>query len=120
MNDTDDDPLDGWREKYDGDPFKVFQSSAWGKSPFKKMFFRLLGYIKGQNEETRKIEMTKPVTVRHEKKKTLEMCFWVGSKWEDKDMPRPEDERVYFQEMKDIVVYIRSKRSILAHSKHFC
>ena len=36
-----------------------------------------------------------------------EMCIWAGTKWADRDLPQPKDDKIYFQRMKRLVVYVK-------------
>ena len=57
-------PFDDWKEKYNGDPYKVMADPRFKELKESKMFFRLFGYILGANDRNEKIPMTKPVTGR--------------------------------------------------------
>lgn len=69
--------------------------------------------ISGVNEAYETIEMSTPVL----KKRTLvdeenhlediQMCFWTGSEWQDKELPKPVKEGVEIVEMPEMYVYVR-------------
>ncbi len=40
-------------------------------------------------------------------KAKVEACIWAGSKWQSREMPKPKSNKVYFQMMKKIRVYVR-------------
>ena len=87
------DPMNGWQEKYDNDPFKAMSSSAWKKQASSKMFMKLFKYISGANSMGQEINMTTPVPTKHIPKgndvEEQQMCFWLGTPWQNKEAPQP-------------------------------
>lgn len=72
------------------------------KSVSSKGFNVLAGYIFGGNEENKKIAMTTPVTM--DLKDTMTMRFLVPSKYAREELPKPNDERIEFEEMPERIV----------------
>ncbi|XP_063059775.1 heme-binding protein 2 [Engraulis encrasicolus] len=76
-------------------------------------FRRLFQYISGSNEDGVKIEMTAPVLVRiPEETKMWEpavytLSFLLPSAYQD-NPPAPTNDKLYFTEMPDMEVYVRS------------
>ncbi|XP_041718720.1 heme-binding protein 2 [Coregonus clupeaformis] len=76
-------------------------------------FGRLFKYITGYNEAGVNIDMTTPVTVKIEEKKRMwqssvfTLNFLLPSDYQ-MTPPQPSDDRVYFTEMPDMKVYVRS------------
>ncbi|XP_036409140.1 heme-binding protein 2 [Megalops cyprinoides] len=76
-------------------------------------FRRLFKYITGANENGQKIDMTAPVLVKmQEDRKLLQssvytLSFLLPSAYQA-NAPKPTDEKVYFTDMADTMVYVRS------------
>lgn len=102
-------------KKYDGFEVRQYEPAIFTsveldsgsyKSVSSKGFNVLAGYIFGGNEKNQKIAMTTPVTMDLEKKMT--MRFLVPSKYAMEELPKPNDERIEFEEMpKRVVAAIR-------------
>lgn len=79
----------------------IFTSVALDSGSYKsvssKGFNVLAGYIFGGNERNEKISMTTPVTM--DLKDTMTMRFLVPSKYAKEELPKPNDQRVEFEEM---------------------
>lgn len=60
-------------------------------------FSKLAGYIFGGNEDSQKISMTSPVTMK-EKNDSAVMSFMIPSKWEKKELPDPNSEEINFEQ----------------------
>lgn len=104
------DPMNGWEADFNNDPFAAMGSGKWEIQPISRMFQKLFAFIAGLNSEQVEVEMTRPVTVFHQPsadgKETQEMCFWLGSKWQDSP-PQPSSQEVYIQERPLIRAYAR-------------
>ncbi len=61
-------------------------------------FNNVFNYISGQNQEHTKISMTTPV-VTYEENDTLVTGFYVPSKYDKGNVPKPSDEKVFINEM---------------------
>lgn len=72
------------------------------KSVSSKGFNVLAGYIFGGNEKNEKIAMTTPVTM--DLQDTMTMRFLVPSKYAKEELPKPNDQRIEFEEMPERVV----------------
>ena len=107
------DPMNNWQTKYDNNPFMAMSKPAWERQPMNKMFMRLYKYIIGLNEDNIEIDMTRPVTTqmtqqRRSRTYDEEMCFWLGSKYDqDRDPPRPIDRQVTIEERPEMTFYVR-------------
>ena len=60
-------------------------------------FSKLAGYIFGGNEDSQKISMTSPVTMKEEKDSSV-MSFMVPSRWKKEDLPAPNNQDIRFEE----------------------
>jgi len=116
------DPMNGWQEKFDNNPLAAMAASKQvnkkDKAPRNRMFMRLFKYILGVNSEGEEIEMTTPVPTTHFAKLTAsgeavddledqEMCFWLGTPWQDTQAPQPIKDNVYVTEKPKLLVYVR-------------
>jgi len=85
------DVMNGWQKKYDNNPMRAMSSRGWKKQASSKMFMKLFKYISGANSMGEEIEMTTPVPTKHtpkgEDKEDQQMCFWLGSEWQNKPAP---------------------------------
>jgi len=85
------DVMNGWQEKYDNNPLRAMSSRGWKKQASSKMFMKLFKYISGANSMGVEIDMTTPVPTKHTStgndKEEQQMCFWLGSKWQNKPAP---------------------------------
>lgn len=86
--------MNGWQQKYDNDPLKAISSSGWKKQASSRMFMKLFKYISGANSMGKEVDMTTPVPVKHTPTGNVfanmeeqQMCFWLGSQWQDKSAP---------------------------------
>ena len=81
------------------------------KAPSSAMFKKLFRYIIGVNSLSAEISMTKPVSnkihIMEKDQHEHEMCFWLGSPWQDKELPLPIDKDVYIQKRETMEVYVR-------------
>lgn len=75
------------------------------------MFRKLFKYIIGVNTEAAEIEMTRPVTTKRTRlvlnREKHEMCFWTGSEWENRQLPKPIKDDVYIQNREPLQVFVR-------------
>ena len=107
------DPMNNWQTMYDNNPFMAMSKTAWKRRPMNKMFMRLYKYIIGLNEDNIEIDMTRPVTtkmIQQRRSRTYdeEMCFYLGSKYDqDRDPPRPIDRQVMIEERQEMTFYVR-------------
>ena len=107
------DPMNNWQTIYDNNPFMAMSKSAWERKPMNKMFMRLYKYIIGLNEDNIEIDMTRPVTTKMTQQRRSrtydeEMCFWLGSKYnQDRDPPRPIDRQVTIEERQEMTFFVR-------------
>lgn len=60
-------------------------------------FSKLGGYIFGGNEDSKKISMTSPVTMKEENDSSV-MSFMVPSRWKKEDLPAPNNQEIRFEE----------------------
>ena len=79
-----------------------------------KMFMRLYKYIIGLNEDNIESDMTRPVTTkmmaqRRSRTYDEEMCFWLGSKYDQigREPPRPIDRQVTIEDRNEMTFYVR-------------
>lgn len=75
-----------------------------------KMFKSLYQYIIGFNAEFMEIDMTSPVVTKRTikeagKTEDLEMCFYGGSRFDDRSMPAPKKSELYLKEAEEQYVY---------------
>lgn len=89
-------------------------SVDWENLPMNKMFMKLYKYIIGLNEGNKEIQMTRPVTTkltqsRRSRLYDEEMCFWLGSEYNNsrKEPPRPIDRKVSIIERDEIRVFVK-------------
>ena len=85
---------------------------SWKSKPQNKMFMRLYKYIIGLNEDNDEIDMTRPVTTkmipqRRSRTYDEEMCFWLGSYYDDRDPPRAIDRQVTIEDRDEMTFYVR-------------
>jgi len=115
VKNTDEDPYEDWRQRFDGDGRRaMMQISAEEKRKGKQkkgMFMRLFKYILGVNSEATEIDMTTPVTTKRTKlalnREKHQMCFWTGSEWANKELPKPIKDDVYFETRKPMQVFVK-------------
>merc|ERR1712223_1319195 len=114
VKNVDEDPYENWRSRFDNDGRRaMMQISAEEKRKGEKkgMFMKLFKYILGVNIEATEIEMTTPVTTKRTKmalnREKHQMCFWTGSEWEDKELPKPIKDDVYFETRKPMQVFVK-------------
>jgi len=102
------DPMKDWREKYDT-PILAMSDKKWKKGPSSKMFMKLFKYILGVNQAATEIEMTRPVltsvVATENNLVDQEMCFWLGSPYENAEAPQPIDKSVTIEERPSMVFY---------------
>jgi len=114
------DPMNGWQQKYDNDPLKAMSSSAWKNQASSKMFMKLFKYISGANSMAEEVKMTTPVPTKHTsikvnvllepQKEEQQMCFWLGTPWQNKKAPQPLGKDAVTTEVvqgKGIKVFVR-------------
>ncbi|CAJ1075283.1 heme-binding protein 2 [Xyrichtys novacula] len=77
-------------------------------------FWRLYGYITGENHEGKNIEMTSPVLVEILKNGVYKMSFLLPSEFQ-RNPPKPTDKKVYLIDMPGKIVYVRSFGGWLTH-----
>jgi len=113
VKNMDEDPYENWRQRFDNDGRRaMMQISAEEKRKEKKgMFMKLFKYIIGVNSEATEIDMTTPVTTKRTKlalnREKHQMCFWTGSEWENKELPKPIKDDVYFETRKPMQVFVK-------------
>lgn len=79
------DPLIGWQEKFEENPFKLFVSDTWKNSAIYKMHEKVKGYLYGVNSEVKKFSELHPILVFHKptspqfERQTL--CAWLGDEY---------------------------------------
>ncbi|TRY61358.1 hypothetical protein TCAL_01798 [Tigriopus californicus] len=118
-----DDPFKGWQEKFD-DAFQarsnimreIKQSykksgSRTDEKCYYRMFKSLYQYIIGFNAEFMEIDMTSPVVTKRTikeagKTEDIEMCFYGGSRFDDRNMPAPKKSELYLKEAEEQYVYV--------------
>jgi len=105
------DPMNGWEQKYNNNPFVAMSDGDWKDTPTSKMFMKLFKYISGVNTEYKEIAMTIPVTTAHVAKdngmETVTMCFWLGTPWQKVKPPAPIEKDVYIQNRQAMKVYVK-------------
>jgi len=82
------------------------------EAPLVRAFRRLFKYIDGGNEQGAKVEMTSPVVLKEDQAGTwasnvYTMSFLLPSEHQQK-APTPTDAQVYFTDMPEMKVYVRS------------
>ena len=81
------------------------------KGEKKGMFMKLFKYILGVNIEATEIEMTTPVTTKRTKmalnREKHQMCFWTGSEWEKKELPKPIKDDIHFETREPMQVFVK-------------
>merc|ERR1712223_2146881 len=113
VKNVDEDPYENWRSRFDNDGRRaMMEISAEEKRKEKKgMFMKLFKYIIGVNSEATEIDMTTPVTTKRTKlalnREKHQMCFWTGSEWENKELPKPIKDDVYFETRKPMQVFVK-------------
>jgi len=102
------DPMRNWQENYDT-AREAMQGKNWKKGPSSKMFMKMFKYILGVNKDATEIEMTRPVLTSvlatENNLVDQEMCFWLGTPWENKEAPQPIDKSVTIQEKPSMIFY---------------
>jgi len=108
------DPMNGWQEKYDNNPYEAMAERKYKSDdrPSNKMFMRMFRYIQGVNSEYKEIKMTIPVPTTHiptsDKMEKQQMCFWLGSKYRNEEPPLPvPGQKVDIRKEKGFNVYVR-------------
>ena len=107
------DPMKNWQNDFDNDPMAAWRAKKKLKMPSSKMFKKLFRYIIGVNSQQANIEMTRPVTTIRQKVKGSQrlevevMCFWMGSEWQNKEVPEPIDNSIFVQERPELTVFVR-------------
>ncbi|XP_038143893.1 heme-binding protein 2 [Cyprinodon tularosa] len=111
-----------------------YESVKWVSTDYKTFsmelmmfpsFWRLYGYITGENEEGKKIDMTAPVLIKIPEKKMYKqgvftMSFLLPAEYQN-NPPQPTNKDVYIQEMPAMNVYVRSHGDMMhtfADNKH--
>ena len=114
VKNVDEDPYENWRSRFDNDGRRaMMQISAEEKRKGEKkgMFMKLFKYILGVNIEATEIEMTTPVTTKRTKmalnREKQQMCFWTGSEWEEKELPKPIKDDIYFETREPMQVFVK-------------
>ena len=107
-----DDPYQNWQTRYPNGMLAMTQINKEEKKNGQKgMFMKLFQYILGVNSLAAEIEMTSPVTTKRtplsRNRERHEMCFWVGSEWDKKELPLPIKSDVYIQEREPMQVFVR-------------
>ena len=116
------DVLNGWQDTYANNAMaamgakkrlsKLRERETGVKEAQYSMFKNLYQYISGVNSEYEEIEMTSPATIQHNvvegSVENIEMCFWSGAEWNDKEMPEPiKKDVVYLVEKDEFYVYAK-------------
>ena len=116
------DLLNGWQDTYDNNAmaamaakkrnYRKKEKETGKKDARHGMFKNLYQYISGVNSEYEEIEMTSPATIQHNvvegSVENIEMCFWSGAEWNDKEMPEPiKKDVVYLVEKDEFYVYAK-------------
>ena len=98
-------------EKYSGFEIREYKSSLFTKVNLhsthyddvsKKGFRILAGYIFGENESHTKIDMTSPVAMAIND--SISMMFMVPHNLKKEDLPKPENQEIYFIEEPEKIV----------------
>ncbi|XP_056144232.1 heme-binding protein 2 [Lampris incognitus] len=88
-------------------------SSYFVDLSFMNSFRRLFKYLTGSNEDGANLDMTAPVVIKLNKKASFwqphvyTMSFLLPSKYQ-KNPPKPTDDKVYFNHMSEMKVYVTS------------
>lgn len=113
MANINDDPMKGWKERFGDEPMKAMMEYKETKGTNSQMFKKLFRYIVGVNSESVEINMTTPVTTLRKpvadqpEMEEQEMCFWTGTPWQDKELPKPIDKDVYIVTKPPMDVFVR-------------
>ena len=117
IQNADEDPYENWRSRFDNDGRRaMMEISAEEKRNGDergqtKMFMKLFKYILGVNIEAAEIEMTTPVTTKRKKlalnRENHQMCFWTGSEWAEKELPKPIKDDIYFETREPMQVFVK-------------
>ena len=91
----------------------VTASMPQGMDNQRGSFYKLFGYISGENSDAKKIPMTAPVFMDQVNKKTETMSFVLPDDYTMDMAPDPQDETVKLQELKDYTVAVITFNGLL-------
>ena len=84
----------------------VTASMSQGMDNQRGSFYKLFGYISGENSDAKKIPMTAPVFMDQANKKTETMSFVLPDDYTMDMAPDPQDETVKLEEVTDYTVAV--------------
>jgi hypothetical protein len=119
--------LNGWQNKFDGNPFKLLALPIWKMSPFKQMHKMVLKYLWGLNSEVKDFGENMPILVSHEDQddgstqmETQTVCMWLGPDYDKMDPPLPINGDVFIVNKEPHMVYARTFDGFpLSHEDYF-